>query len=77
VQNVRNFLKPLIIILLGISGSLGNLKAQGSFNTLKQFTQIENFYTKYAQVLLSDKIDLDLVANTIFSQMDITTFQLL
>ena len=63
---MRNFLKHLIIILLGIAGSLGNIKAQGSFNALKQFTQIESFYTKYAQVLHLAKIDLDLDVNTIY-----------
>lgn len=63
--NVRNFLKHLIIILLGIAGSLGNIKAQGSFNALKQFTQIESFYTKYAQLYSADFFNSHVIGHSL------------
>ena len=65
MSKVQHFFKPFIVILIGFSSSLWSLNAQGSFNTLKQFTQIQDFYTKYSQLYSTDFFNSHVIGHSL------------
>ena len=65
VPKVRYFLKLFVVILFSVSGSFNNLKAQGTFNTFRQLTSIQDFYTKYSQSYSNDFFNSHVIGHSL------------